>query len=69
MTSVINDVLFTQFMTELAGSVTCIGESCDWYVMLLAQHMYIDWHVILHHVSSHVTDSNNLRHNYKIISL
>ena len=28
-TSIVNNVLFTQFMTELFGSVTCIGESCD----------------------------------------
>ena len=52
-TSVVKDVLFTQFMTELFGSVTCIGESCD-------------WHVIPYHVTSHVihclNDSNNLVH-------
>lgn len=45
-TSIVNDVLFTQFMTELFGSVTCIGESCDWHVM--------PNHVIPYHVTSQV---------------
>lgn len=28
-TSIVNDVIFTQFMTKLTGSVACLGESCD----------------------------------------